>query len=111
MTPFKLDQRPARPLTSREISKIIGGMLGGIAKCGVPMDDVRRTLNAITSVMMGDSPVVSSPQSHSDTSWAAALAGTIGGLASWCRKVEVLTALRWLLARWDDLASAWDEID
>ncbi len=32
----KLDPRPARELTSREVSKILGGMLGGLANLAPP---------------------------------------------------------------------------
>ena len=39
-----LDERPARILTSREVSKIIGSLLGGFVEWGIAKETLKQSL-------------------------------------------------------------------
>lgn len=101
----RLDPRPARPLTSREISKIIGGALGGLLQ-EIPSAEVRDVMVAVRAVVevgldLGDS-YRSLPSSQV---WAAGLGGVVGGLVQWCDRQAVMVAIDWLLEHWSAVTS------
>ena len=101
----RLDPRPARPLTSREISKILGGAVGGLLQ-EIPATEVYDAMVAIRYVVAngldsGDA-IQSLPVSRV---WAAPLGGVVGGLVGWCDRSAVLVAIDWLLAHWSEITS------
>lgn len=93
-----LDARDARPLTSREIAKVVNGIIG----CVVTHDPPARELlpgvleqlrlnpldfETLDKQVGGDGP---------PATWATALAATVVGLGGWCDQRDVRTALRWI---------------
>ncbi len=102
--PAILDPRDARPLTSREISKVLCGIVGGIANdermnhpsghariAGV----LREVRDGQADVTYLDAYASGVPRLGSPT-WASALVATIAGLRGWCKPHDVQTALVWI---------------
>jgi hypothetical protein len=109
-----LDPREARPLTSREISKVVCSIIAGVvaydqdAREVVPdvIKAVRESvameeINAIAQRRIRNGhprPDYVSVLSkvYLGPSWACALIGTVAGLRGWCAPKDVDTALAWV---------------
>ena len=100
--PAVLDPRDARPLTSREISKVLCGIIGGVTAFSpsttYAVPHVLEALRRGGSIQFVDAMAISEPESTSndpDPPWAAALTATVYGLRGWCDPHDVETALAW----------------
>lgn len=83
-----LDPRDARPLTSREIAKVLLGMISGV----VTHDpDARKYIpKALECARPGAILEIRR------ASWIVAFRATVAGMRGWCDEREVNTALAWL---------------
>lgn len=83
-----LDPRDARPLTSREIAKVLLGMISG----AVTHDpDARKQIpRALECAKPG--AIIELRRA----TWIVAFRATVAGLRGWCDEREVNTALTWL---------------
>jgi len=102
-----LDPAPVRPLTSREISKVLCSIIGGV----VAFDPgsaalVPDILSAITAPAPHDLRALNERATSINcrgASWAIALAATVSGLRGWCRPHDVDAALAWVAEHLDDV--------
>ncbi len=107
----KLDPREARPLTSREISKVICGIIGGVVTYD---QDARAVVPEVIKAVRANSPLRevnylaqrSLPARRRGTSWACALSATVAGLRGWCDPKDVETALSWVAENLDRILPA-----
>ena len=99
-SPARLDPSDARPLTSREIAKVLCSMLGGIMAADPQSKDrvptvVQLARDRPTSVMRQDA-IMRTTLPKCSVSWEVAFVVTISGLRGWCAPAEVDTALAWV---------------
>jgi|SRR6185295_12623769 len=102
-TPAVLDPREARPLTSREISKVLCGIIGGVA---VFNPDTRDEMPMVLEVLKRGgtiehadavaSKLLAPDRKRPTTTWAAALGATVCSLRGWCAPADVETAISWV---------------
>lgn len=85
-----LSSAPVRPLTSREIAKILCSILSGVA------DPDRILVGSFSGVLDSAGPCRDSVGLHD--LWAAAFLATVAGFYTWCRPIDVETALAWIRA-------------
>lgn len=104
-----LDTRKERPLTSREIAKIIGGIIGGSIGAGASPDDLLVMFRSAQAFLQGHSEVGPGPESTLVV--AGAIGGLVGALLQWCRVGDVCTAVEWICEHWTDLVTAVTEED
>lgn len=111
-----LDPADARPLTSREISKVLCSIIAGVvvydpaARSSMPevlaavrtgtapagaVDDLawRRTVPR-QKYAGGGIPIT--PSFGQPASWATALSATVAGFRGWCAPNDIATALTWV---------------
>ena len=83
----ELDPAAARPLTSREISKVLIAILGGVAAT-VPgaMDRVPTILDYAAKERPGTLHM----------SWEIAFTATVAGFRGWCKPSDIATAVAWV---------------
>ncbi len=108
-TPTVLDPREARPLTSREISKVLSGIIGGVVAANPKARD--HVAGVVDAVLRGDSTqmvesfVTGLRPGHVGgniiplniyPTWACAFSATVAGLKGWCNPTDVRTALHWV---------------
>lgn len=86
-----LDPREARPLTSREIAKVLLGVLGGVAAHD---PEVQRSGDLRKAIKKADPRAVC--ELRRPVTWMVAFRATVAGLRGWCDEREVNTALAWL---------------
>jgi len=99
-----LDPAPVRPLTSREISKVLCSIIGGaVAYDPWVAEFVPDVLSAITAPAPHDLHALNLHVTCDlrSASWAIALAATVSGLRGWCRPGDVDTALAWVVEHLD----------
>jgi hypothetical protein len=90
-TPATLDPRDARPLTSREISKVLCSIIGGV----ITIDpNARPRVPAVLELVRSSPKSLMEPSSPA--SWEVALAATVSGLRGWCAPKDVDTAIDWV---------------
>lgn len=94
-----LTPQAARKLTDREITKILGGAIGGVAKAGVPPEEARTVLVALSIFLRRGGALEGCP----DAPWVAVLSGVVGGLAEFCRRPDVINAIDWIVEHWSDM--------
>ncbi len=89
-----LDDREARPLTSREISKVLCAILTGVSA----VDAERRRFEELVRYIRvnGAAKLLSGLSTTSIPTWRVAFAATVVGLEAWCAPVDINTALVWL---------------
>ncbi len=100
-TPTTLDPRDARPLTSREISKVLCGIIGGVA---VFSPDTRHEMPLVLEVLRRGGSIENANLLASQlltpgrraATWAAALGATVISLRGWCDPRDVDTAISWV---------------
>jgi TusA-related sulfurtransferase len=86
--PAVLDPRDARPLTSREIAKLLVGVIAGVvAHDPEAHDEIPKAIksgarDAILELKRAN--------------WIVAFRATVASLRGWCDEREVNTALAWL---------------
>lgn len=95
-----LDHREARPLTSREISKVLSGIIGGVVAVNpraheyvaIVVDAVIREEAAASvdrkAYGIGGMSIV--------PTWACAFSATVTGMRGWCDPKDIRTALHWI---------------
>jgi hypothetical protein len=96
-----LDVNEARPLTDREIVKIISGVVFGVIQAGVDPAAVLKLLRGLRLLLQGWTPVDN--DRTADASWTGAIGGVIGALSGWCRTQDINAALGWICDHWDEL--------
>lgn len=104
MPPAELDPREARPLTSREISKVLSGIIGGVIATSPTqkhfvVEVVRSVIDRDPTRITNIVPVeLQDDCRHFDLcpSWACAFSATVSGLRGWCDPADVHTALAWI---------------
>lgn len=95
----ELDPRDARPLTSREISKVLCSIIAGVvvydpaSRHFVP--DVIAACRRHATIMEADA-VVSPFMPEQPATWAAAISATVSGLRGWCAPPDIAAALAWV---------------
>lgn len=105
--PVRLDPRDARPLTSREISKVLTSVLDGVASAypeAVPVFPDAMAAVAVAAqhpVQLGNAraalrAVSSEERFANNAGWFTALAATIGGMRQWCALADVDTAVAYI---------------
>jgi hypothetical protein len=113
-----LDRRAVRPLTSREIAKVLGGFLGGVhavnrlaadetspyAGAVVTVEQMRTTLRLSLAMLTGTAPP-DAPELRRGTALVH-LSGLVGGLCTWCSTASMIEALTW----WIDHPSALESL-
>ena len=101
-----LDTREARPLTSREICKIIAGALSGAVGAGADPDAVLEHLRSLQDAVFGR-PVVDhghlSAIPSPDPEWCGVIGGLIGGMMGWCHAEDMEVATDWICDHWSEL--------
>lgn len=103
-----LSPMPARKLTDREISKILGGAIGGAAKAGVSLERAKRALEVFAVFLqgggeLGGDDVPWAEGGGPDAPWVGVLGGVVGGLCGFCRPSDVSNAIVWLVGHWDEM--------
>lgn len=98
-----LDPRSARPLTSREISKVLSGIISGVvALSSNARDHVSEVVAAVirkeTTRHVNRLVVKAGPGVALDIypTWACAFSATVAGLRGWCEDADIQTALLWV---------------
>lgn len=98
-----LDPRDARPLTSREISKVLCGIIGGVAVFNPDTRDemplvleVLRRGGTLEQAEATSSKLLAPGKRRPTTTWAAALGATVWSLRGWCNPRDVDTAIAWV---------------
>lgn len=111
----QLDPRDARPLTSREISKVLCSIIAGVvvyderARAAVPavIDAVRRSAPDDEVTNDGWWKRRSEAQRYfvrsREASWATALSATVSGFRGWCDPSDIATALSWVADHLDEI--------
>lgn len=84
-----LDPREARPLTSREISKVLCAIIGGVI---IADPKVRPRVPAV----LGLAKTAPSSLMKAPATWEVALAATVSGFRGWCDPKDVDNALDWV---------------
>lgn len=114
--PVAIDPREARPLTSREISKVLAGIIGGVVS--VSPSQRHFVYEVIRSAIVKESarsanviPALSWSGEHTALldicpSWACAFSATVSGLRGWCDPADVQTALNWLAENIETICAA-----
>jgi len=101
-----LDSRETRPLTSREICKVISGALCGAVQAGADPDAALEHLRSLQDVLFGrpfaDHGHLSAIPSP-DPEWCGAIGGLIGAMMGWCRARDMEVATDWICEHWGDL--------
>ncbi len=96
-TTVTLDPNEARPLTNREISKVLCSIIGGVVtsypdvKARVP--DILQIAKAGTVLEFAER---TAKYGIAETSWEVALIATVSGLRGWCNPEDVDSALEWV---------------
>jgi hypothetical protein len=99
--PAVLDTSDLRPLTSREISRILCGVVGCMA---MHDDRVCATLPLVLEQIAQNSSNLETldmlanrdaPAVGAVPTWASALGATVAGLMGWCKPTDVRTAVIW----------------
>ena len=85
-----LDPRDARPLSSREIAKVLLGLLGGVV---VHEPEARGEIPGMLAVELKRPGAVVGIRR---ASWKTAFRATVAGLRGWCNERDVNTALAWI---------------
>ena len=88
----RLDPRPARTLTTREIAKVLGATIGTMAAL-FGAERTRVALRAVAQMMRGEDVTGTCHQEEAGA--VAILFGQAHALADWCVAGDVLTALDW----------------
>jgi hypothetical protein len=97
-----LDPREARPLTSREIGKVLSGILGGVVAVN---PRARQHVAGVVEAVLRKEDARSIGHTYRNDviagldicpSWAVAFSATVSGLRGWCEHSDVQTALRWI---------------
>jgi hypothetical protein len=97
-----LDPREARPLTSREISKVLSAIIAGVVTVN---PRARGHVAAVVSDVIQKTSAKAIGARHCNMvapsldiapSWAVAFSATVSGLNGWCDPGDVQTALRWV---------------
>lgn len=92
----RLDPRPARPLTTREIAKVIGATVGSTAGL-FGSERARAMLRAVAAMLRGE--IITGSCEQGEAMAAALLFGQASALADWCAPDDVLTAVTWWIER------------
>jgi hypothetical protein len=87
-----LDPREARPLTSREISKVLCSIIGGVVTAD---PDAHPRVPAVLELVR-KSPLELMRKPCSPASWETALAATVAGFYGWCKQSDIHTAIHWV---------------
>lgn len=124
--PVTLDPRQERPLTSREIAKILGSILAGVLvsaphaadSMGTAFEHIKwirvvigigsseemtanaRTLSLDEAVQRANALVAADLHREGKATWFTALTATISGFYGWCRAEDVDTAVAWCQQNW-----------
>lgn len=107
-TAAALDPREARPLTSREIAKVLNGIIACVvtrdpkSREAIPqvLDMIRvnpldfEGMDYVATTM--DGPRTMEAVRADGATWATALSATVVGLQSWCDHRDISTALMWV---------------
>jgi len=96
-----LDTRPARPLTSRECTKVICAVVFGLRETGVPEVHLRQAMENVLTIHRRQPVPTTEVMAGWQPAWHGAIAGCVGGLATWCDKEVVATACEWILEQWN----------
>jgi hypothetical protein len=99
--PAELDPADVRPLTSREISKILCSIIGGVVAADARVK--KRVPEVLRLVRMQDGAHVLAIDDEArractpacDVSWEIALLATVSGLRTWCSPVDLEVAIEW----------------
>lgn len=106
-----LDTRKERPLTSREICKILSASICGAVQAGAEPDAVLEFVRSMQDTLL-ERPVVDhghlSAIPSPDPAWCGALGGLMGGLLGgssewWCHPKDISTAIDWICEHWGTL--------
>jgi hypothetical protein len=100
MPSIQLDPTPIRQLTSREMSQVLCGMLGGIAGLD---PDTRHDFQGVleqTLGIIGPADPASAFQAlcggSANASWQVAIGATVAAFAGWCDRADIEIAVRWV---------------
>lgn len=113
MAPTTLDPADARPLTSREISKVLCSIIAGV----VVFDPAARpAIPAVIAAVRREAPsseatnigwLYRARAAHTfrltEASWATALSATVSGLRGWCAPNDIAAALAWVAENVDEI--------
>ena len=112
-----LDPADARPLTSREIAKLLCGVIGSMIAYDPHLVTVS-TVESVVTLLIADpnglahldyaAGMTSLPKSS--PTWGSALGATILSLRSWCKPNDIQTALRWISFNLDKICSMGDGV-
>lgn len=97
---IQLDPAPIRQLTSREMSQVLCGMLGGIA--GLDPDtrcDFQGVLEQTLGIIGPNDPALAFQAlcgGSAKASWQVAIGSTVAAFANWCDRAELEMAVRWV---------------
>lgn len=100
--PHRLSALPERPLTSREITKVLTSIIGGVV---VSEPSVHAIIPELLEHARGDTGEIfvgdreierKRHRLHQIPSWEIAFMATISGLRGWCSPSDVDTALAWI---------------
>ena len=107
--PAQLDAAPPRPLTSREISKLLCAILHGVytvdPTASADFDPLLATSAAIAEIDLNDVSRLmaqldelakSTTMPKAKALWHAAITATVGGLTHWCALADIQTAIAWV---------------
>lgn len=104
MSPIVLDPREARPLTSREISKVLAGIIGGVVATNPRARP--HVAGVVDAVIRSDSMAIVNRLALGGIhnagaldicpTWACAFSATVAGLTGWCDPKDIRTALHWV---------------
>jgi len=98
---IQLNPAPIRKLTSREMSQVLCGMLGGIASLD---PDTQRQFPTALELALGTADPASDPVmafqalcgGQAKATWQVALGATVVAFSTWCDRVELEIAVRWV---------------
>ena len=100
----RLDTREERPLTSREIAKIFGGVIGGAIGAGAKPEDLLVMFRGARNFLQGH--LEAGPGPEPTLFIAGAIGGLLGALLQWCHAGDVCTAVEWVCEHWTELVTA-----
>ncbi len=100
----RLDTREARPLTSREISKVLCAILQGVwilepdatTEFAEVLDLSLRGILEVDAVRRLNKVELMIPGPNVKASWRTAVGATIGGFSTWCAQKDLETAVLWV---------------
>lgn len=109
-----LDPQDARPLTSREIAKVLCGIIGTLPTHDPPALDIldtvlvmlaegRHDLDELDLMVSRVAELKMPAITYCGMTWAAALGATVMGLRGWCKPNDVQTALLWISQNLDTI--------